>query len=101
LIEAVATVDAAGTYRICWNSATAAGVKDTFDATGAGNYSREFTVPQTVKGIYAVYLTTENYTQRAASNFTVNPFVEIDPEEGPVGTKVTFNGTGFAASQDV
>jgi len=98
-IEATGTVDAAGTYRICWNALTSGSVKDTFAATG--NYTREFTVPETAKGTYTVYLAGENYTQLAAANFTVNPFVEIDPEEGPVGTMVTFNGTGFAASQDV
>lgn len=101
LIEATATVDLAGIYRICWNSRTAGNVKGTFTATGAGNHTVEFAVPETVKGTYTVYLTWEDYTQLAASNFTVVPFVEIDPEEGPVGTKVTFNGTGFAALQDV
>jgi hypothetical protein len=54
-----------------------------------------------MKGTYTVYLTWEDYTQLAASNFTVVPFVVIDPDEGPVGTLVTFNGTGFAASQDI
>ncbi len=100
-IEGTAAVDLAGTYRICWNSRTSANVKDTFTATGAGNNTVEFTVPETVKGTYVVYLTRDDYSQLAASNFTVVPFVEIDPEQGPVGTKVTFNGTGFAASQDV
>lgn len=73
----------------------------TFEATAAGNYSVEFAVPETVKGAYVVYLTREDYSQVAASNFTVVPSVEIDPAEGPVGTKVTFSGSGFAASQDV
>jgi hypothetical protein len=100
-IEATATVDLAGTYRICWNSRTSDNVKDTFTATGAGNHTVEFVIPQTVKGTYVVYLTREDYSQVAASNLTVVPFVEIDPEEGPVGTKVTFSGNGFAASQDI
>jgi hypothetical protein len=100
-IEGTATVDLAGTYRICWNSRTSANVRDTFTASGAGNYSVEFAVPETVKGTYTVYLTKDDYSQLATSNFTVVPFVEIDPEEGPVGTKVTFSGTGFAASQDI
>jgi len=98
-IEATATVDSAGTYRICWNSRTSDNVKDTF--TGPGNHTAEFVIPETVKGTYTVYLTTDGYSELASSNFTVVPFVEIDPEQGPVGTKVTFTGTGFAASQDI
>ena len=100
-IEATATVDLAGTYRICWNSRTSANVKGTFTATGAGNHTVEFTVPETAKGTYGVFLTREDYSELARMDFVVTPYVEIDPEEGPVGTKVTFAGTGFAASQDI
>lgn len=100
-IEGTATVDVAGTYHICWNARTSGNVKDTFTAAGAGNFSVDFIVPETAKGTYTLYLTADDYSEVAASNFTVEPFVEIDPEEGPVGTKVTFTGTGFAASQDV
>ena len=100
-INATATVDLAGTYRICWNSRTPDNVKGTFNASAAGNYTVEFVVPEIVKGTYGVYLTREDYSELATSNFTVVPFVKIDPEEGPVGTQVTFSGNGFAASQDV
>jgi len=100
-INATATVDLAGTYRICWFSRTPENVKGTFTASAAGNHTVEFVVPETVKGTYPVYLTREDYSLLAASNFTVLPFVKIDPEEGPVGTKVTFTGNGFAALQDI
>jgi hypothetical protein len=101
-IEGTATVDLAGTYRICWNSRTSSSVKDTFTATGAGNHTIEFIIPETVKGTYTVYLTTgEDYSQVATSSFTVVPFVEISRDGGPVATEVKFNGCGFAASQDV
>jgi hypothetical protein len=100
-INATATVDLAGTYRICWNSRTPDNVKGTFTTTGAANYTVGFLIPETVKGTYAVYLTREDYSPLATSNFTVVPFVKIDPEEGPVGTQVTFSGNGFAASQDI
>ena len=100
-INATATVDLAGTYRICWFSRTPENVKGTFTASAAGNHTVGFVVPETVKGTYPVYLTREDYSLLAASNFTVLPFVKIDPEEGPVGTKVTFTGNGFAALQDI
>jgi hypothetical protein len=100
-IEATATVDLAGTYRVCWNSRAPANVEGTFTTTGAGNYTVEFTVPLTVKGTYIVYLTREDYSQLATSNFTVIPFVNIEPDAGPVGTVVGFSGNGFAASQDI
>jgi len=100
-IEGTATVDSAGTYHVCWNSRTSGAVKDTITPTAAGNYSVDFVVPETVKGTYTVYLTAQNYSQLASANFTVEPFAEIDREDGPVGTLVTFNGTGFAASQNI
>jgi len=100
-IEARATVDLAGTYRICWNSRTPDNVKGTFTATGAGNHTVEFAVPETVKGTYGVFLTREDYSELARIDFVVISFVKIDPEEGPVGTQVTFTGNGFAASQDI
>jgi hypothetical protein len=100
-MEATATVDLAGTYRICWNSRTSANVKGTFNATGAGNYTVEFLVPETVKGTYGVFLTREDYSELARMDFVVIPYVEIDPDEGPVGTEVAFSGSGFAASQDI
>jgi hypothetical protein len=100
-IEATATVDSTGTYRICWASRTPDNVRKTFTAAGAENRTIAFVVPETVKGTYPVYLTREDYSQLASSNFTVLPYVNIDPEEGPVGTVVTFSGNGFAASQDI
>ena len=101
LIEATATVTAAGTYRICWNSRTPEYRVGTFTAYAAGNYTSAFYVPETVKGIYTVYLTREDYSELENTSFVVFPSVQIDPDEGPVGTEVTVNGYGFTASQDI
>ena len=101
LIKATATVDQAGTYRICWNSRAPAGLEDTFETTGAGNRTTQFSIPVTVRGTYTVYLTREDYSQVATANFTVIPFVKIEPNKGPVGTVVAFSGNGFPASQDI
>ena len=100
-IEVTATVEAAGTYRICWNSRTPDGVKGTFAASAAGNYTIEFPVPQTTKGTYTVYLTAEDYSELASADFVISPSVQIDTYEGPVGTPVTLSGYGFAASQEI
>jgi hypothetical protein len=101
LIKARATVTVAGTYRICWNSRTPEYCVGTFTADAAGNHTIAFYVPETVKGTYTVYLTREDYSELAYTDFVVSPSVQIDPEEGPVGTEVTLNGYGFAASQDI
>jgi len=100
-IEVTATVEAAGTYRICWNSRTPDSVKETFTASAAGNYTIEFPVPQATKGTYTVYLTAEDYSELASAEFVVSPLVQIDTKEGPVGTPVTLSGYGFAASQEI
>jgi len=101
LIEATGNVTTVGTYRICWNSRTPDYRVGTFTAYAAGNYTLAFYVPETVKGTYTVYLTREDYSELAYTDFVVSPSVQIDPEEGPVGTEVTLNGYGFAASQDI
>jgi hypothetical protein len=98
-INAMATVDSLGTYRICW--ASIGNVIRTFNTGGAGNHTEQFAIPETVKGAYTVYLTLNNTSIIATSNFTVEPYVKISPEKGPVGTVVNFTGTGFAASQDI
>jgi hypothetical protein len=110
LIEATATVTAAGTYRICWDSRTSDNVKGTFTASAAGNHTIEFPVPETAKGTYDVFLTTETYDELATAEFEVFPTSRIElldglplegTPEGPVGTEVTLSGYGFKASQDI
>jgi hypothetical protein len=67
----------------------------------AGIYTLTFFLPEATKGIHKVYLVDNTYAQKAYADFEVLPFVKIDPEEGPVGTNVTLNGYGFAASQQI
>lgn len=104
VIEATATVAAAGTYHVCWDSRTAANVKGTFTATGAGSHTIAFYMPEAREGIHNVYLTTATYGDPATNTFAtfeVFPSAKIDPDEGPVGTEVTVNCYGFSASQDI
>ena len=100
-IEVTATVESADTYRICWGSIAPDNVKHTFTTTGAENYTVELIIPQTTKGTYTVYLTAEDYTELADADFVVSPSVQIDTEEGPVGTPIKLSGYGFAASQEI
>ena len=101
LIKATATVAAAGTYHICWDSRTAENVVGTFTTSGAASRTLTFYMPEAKKGIHNVYLTNNAYAEKAKAEFEVNPSVKIDVEEGPVGTEVTLNGYGFSNGQDI
>lgn len=104
VIRVTAVVAIAGTYHICWDSLTAVvqePTEGTFGASGPGTYTIEFYMPEAAKGSHTVYLVDSTYAQKASTTFEVLPFVRISPEEGPVGTNVTFQGNGFAASQPV
>jgi len=106
VIGVTAIVAAAGEYRICWDSRAATTVVygGTFSTTGPGTYTLTFKMPEAKRGIHKVYLTNNFYDDlgpNAVKEFTVNPSVKINPEEGPVGTQVTLNGYGFDASQQI
>ena len=100
VIGVEALVAAAGTYHICWDSRSAAGVVESFTATGPGSHTLAFYMPEAKKGIHTVYLTDNAYAEKAKAEFEVFPSVKIDLEEGPVGTEVTLNCYGLTASQD-
>jgi hypothetical protein len=101
VIEVTAVVAAAGTYHVCWDSRIEANVVGTFTVTMAGSRTLVFYVPEAKKGNHTVYLTDNTYAEKAKATFEVQPSVKIDPEEGPVGTKVTVNCYGFGASQGI
>jgi len=109
IIEATAIVSAPGTntYHICWDALAAwdptksTGAVDTFTANGAGSHISTFYMPEATKGIHKVYLADNAYAKKAEADYEVGPSVKIAPEEGPVGTAVTLNGYGFAASQQI
>ncbi|MFW6102617.1 MAG: IPT/TIG domain-containing protein [Chloroflexota bacterium] len=98
-ITVTATVATPGTYRICWDSLTNA--KATFTANTAGVHYPKFYIPEATKGNHKVYLVDSTGAQKAEANFEITPSVQIDADEGPVGTAVTISGCGFAASQDI
>jgi hypothetical protein len=101
VIGVTAIVSIPGTYYICWDSLT--NIKETFYADVIGSYSLAIYTPEAIKGPHTVYLvySTDTGNAKASAVFTVLPSVKMDPAEGPVGTTVTFNGYGFAASQQL
>jgi len=101
VIGVTATVVAAGTYRICWDTRSVDNVVETFTATGAGSHSLAFYMPEAEKGMHTVYLVDSSYGEKAQAEFEVFPSVKIDPEQGPVGTEVTLNCYGFDATEDI
>jgi hypothetical protein len=104
IIEVTATVAAAGTYYICWDSRSQANMVATFTVGGPDVYIVTFFMPEAKKGIHNVYLATASYGDPGGNPyapFEVLPSVKIDPEEGPVGTTVNLDFHGFAASQDL
>lgn len=78
-----------------------------------GNFETTFEVPDRLtdgddnedvtSGTYYVYICHFGYTRiSAVAEFTViGGEIEIDPEEGPVGTPVDITGTDFAAEEEI
>jgi len=63
-----------------------------------GDFKVEFTVPETFTGEHKIRAETDY--EDADEYFTVEPYLEIDPDEGPVGTTVDVNGTGFDEDEE-
>jgi len=84
------------------------------DDSDEGEFDTTFTVPDELTdgdddedvepGTYYIYVTRYNSTRiRAAVEFTVTGGgeLEIDPDEGPVGTEVEISGTDFGDREDI
>ena len=99
VIGITAIVSVQGTYHISWDIPT--NVKETFTTDTIGSYSLAMRTPEATKGPHTVYLVDNAYAPKVSATFVVLPFVRMNPEEGPVGTNVTFNGNGFVASQQI
>ena len=64
-----------------------------------GDFRVTFTVPESYTGDHEVFAEDE-YGIDAYADFTVEPGLTIDPEEGPAGTTVTVEGHGFAEDEE-
>jgi multisubunit Na+/H+ antiporter MnhB subunit len=58
-----------------------------------------FIVPESCTGVHEVYAEDDDEID-ADADFTVEPGLIVDPEEGPVGTNVTVEGRGFADEEE-
>jgi len=64
-----------------------------------GDFISYFLVPESTEGDHTI--TVDVRYDEGEADFTVEPDISIDPEEGAVGDSVTVSGTGFAKSKDV
>jgi hypothetical protein len=72
---------------------------DDVRADGDGDFQVIFIVPESYKGGHEV-LAEDESDKSDYMNFTVEPGLTIDPEEGPVGINVTVEGHGFAKNEE-
>lgn len=64
-----------------------------------GEFSVRFIVPESSTGDHRVKAKDESYDEDS-DYFTVEPGLEISPEEGAVGTKVSVTGLGFEEDEE-
>ena len=98
-IETTITVEHSGTYHICWDFCNEDHRLKSYRATEPGSYSFDFRVPEARRGSHNVYLANDSYSSLDRAGFEVFPRVEIDPEDGPVGTEIAINGYGFETGE--
>jgi hypothetical protein len=63
-----------------------------------GSFTSYFYVPESVAGKHDITVEVDN--DEAEAEFTVEPDIEIDPEEGAVNDRILVTGTGFARMED-
>ena len=65
-----------------------------------GSFSCTFRVPAIPYGIHS-FAAADGFGDSASATFTVLPQLALSPMSGPVGTQVTFNGSGYPANAGV
>jgi len=68
------------------------------DTSSSGSFTSYFLVPESVAGDHTITVEVDN--DEAEAEFTVEPYIEIDPEEGAVNDRILVTGTGFARMED-
>jgi hypothetical protein len=72
-------------------------------ADETGYWEEDFEVPEMPKGEYSITAEGEQTSEEdiGTLSFEIEPGLVLSPEEGHVGTDLTVNGGGFAASKNV
>ncbi len=83
---------------VSWGGGTACGSA----STGAsGTFTCAYKLPAARAGVHTFTANDTTGKDTARATFTVVPALSTDPTAGPVGTQITFNGTGFGKSVPV
>ena len=69
------------------------------ETDSSGDFTSYFLVPEATKGKHTV--TAEVGSDEGEADFTVEPAIEIDPEDGAVNDRVIVTGTGFEGNDDI
>jgi hypothetical protein len=72
---------------------------DDVETDDDGDFRITFEVPESCTGDHEIFAEDEEDID-AYADFTVEPGLTVEPEEGPVGTTVTVEGHGFAEDEE-
>jgi hypothetical protein len=74
----------------------------TFDTNKVGSFTAKYTIPYTMAGKHEfVASSAKLYTDTATATIETSPYITMEPEHPVIGTEVTINGFGFAATSKI
>jgi hypothetical protein len=107
LVTVIGTgVTAGADVMVYWDSVSAwdgeSGLLNTTAAEPAGTFNITFDVPEALQGSHYVWIKDgETGDTEVGPTLTMNPSIEIDPDEGLSGDEVDILGYGFGDEEDI
>ncbi|GIW04877.1 MAG: hypothetical protein KatS3mg059_1497 [Thermomicrobiales bacterium] len=89
------------TVRLYLDSVSSTGQIASLQADAAGNWATSFTMPDATGGNHSIIARGMTSDKRAAATFTVNPYLNRTPYQGPPGTTINLTVQGFGANETV
>ncbi len=89
------------TVRLYLDSVSSAGQIASLQADAAGNWSTTITIPDATGGNHSIIARGMTSDKRAAATFTVNPYLNRTPYQGPPGTTINLTVQGFGPNETV